>query len=164
MDDTKFWQIIAESRANGEECEAQGERLTDLLAVLPPDEIYDFDRHFARRRLEAYRWDLWAVAYIINGGCSNDGFEYFRCWLIGQGKEAFDAALAAPETVANFVKDEEADLECEDLLYAPDHAYERGTGIEMPPTDMTYPTTGPVGKQWAYEELESLYPTLWERF
>jgi len=25
------------------------------------------------------------AAYIINGGCSDDGFEYFRRWLVLQG-------------------------------------------------------------------------------
>jgi hypothetical protein len=37
---------------------------------------------FAMRRRDlasrAYRADLWGAAFIINGGCSDDGFEYFR--------------------------------------------------------------------------------------
>jgi hypothetical protein len=39
---------------------------------------------------QANTWDLWAAAYIMNGGCSDDGFLYFRCWLIAQGKEVFE--------------------------------------------------------------------------
>ena len=40
-----------------------------------------------RQRLaEAYRWDIWAIAFIINGGCSDDGFEYFRGWLVRKAK------------------------------------------------------------------------------
>ena len=36
---------------------------------------------------DSYRWDLWGAAYLANGGCSDDGFDYFRGWLIGQGRK-----------------------------------------------------------------------------
>jgi hypothetical protein len=45
-----------------------------------------FERHFTQRLADAYRWDLWGLAYQLNGGCSDDGFVYFRCWLLGQGR------------------------------------------------------------------------------
>ena len=45
---------------------------------------------FFRELAEAYRHDLWAMGYIVNGGCSDDGFCYFCCWLIGNGSERFD--------------------------------------------------------------------------
>ena len=32
-----------------------------------------------------YRWDMWAAAYLIGGGCSDDGFIDFRAGLIAQG-------------------------------------------------------------------------------
>lgn len=163
MDDAQFWNLIEQSRKGNPDCEKQAERLTRLLKKLPPEEIYDFDRHFARRRLEAYRWDLWAVAYIINGGCSDDGFEYFRCWLIGQGQKAFKAALSSPETIGDLVEDDVEDIECEDILYAPNHAYEQITKTEMPPTEINYPPD-PAGERWEEEDLERLYPELWERF
>jgi hypothetical protein len=31
--------------------------------------------------------DQWGAAYLANGGCSDDGFDYFRGWLIGQGRK-----------------------------------------------------------------------------
>lgn len=34
-----------------------------------------------------YRRDLWAAAYIIGGGCSDDSFIDFRAGLIAQGHE-----------------------------------------------------------------------------
>src|SRR5262249_52563610 len=35
----------------------------------------------------SYHWDLWAVAYAARGGCGDDEFDYFRQWLILQGRE-----------------------------------------------------------------------------
>ena len=49
---------------------------------------------------ESYRWDLWSAAYLANGGCSGDGFDYFRGWLIGQGRTAYETVLADPDALA----------------------------------------------------------------
>jgi hypothetical protein len=38
----------------------------------------------------SYRTVLWAAACLINGGYSDDGFEYFRGWLIVQGRDVFE--------------------------------------------------------------------------
>ena len=52
----------------------------------PPDELIEFHRLFNRAMDDAYIWDLWGAAYLINGGCSDDGFAYFRSWLISRGR------------------------------------------------------------------------------
>src|SRR5579862_8376439 len=152
MEEVQFWNLIAQSRQEAPDCHGQAERLYRLLVKLTPEEIRDFDRHFARRRFEAYRWDLWAVAYIINGGCSEDGFEYFRCWLIGQGQQAFEAALASPSSVSELTAEGEPEAECESLLYVANEAYEQVTGHEMPATEIVHPKE-PAGDQWSEEDL-----------
>ena len=43
---------------------------------------------------------MWGAAYVIHGGCSDDGFEYFRRWLISRGRKAYEAALADPDSLA----------------------------------------------------------------
>src|SRR5579871_5443615 len=88
MNEAQFWHLIAKSQRRGSDCDEQAEQLCGLLALLEPDEIGDFKRHFDRHRVQAYRWDLWAVAYILDGGCSEDRFDYFCCWLIGRGQKA----------------------------------------------------------------------------
>ena len=76
MDAATFWQLIEDSRENaGGDPDEQAEELTDLLSDLPPDEIVAFDQLLHELMAAAYRWDLWAAADIINGGCSDDGFE-----------------------------------------------------------------------------------------
>jgi len=161
MDIVEFWALIKKSRAAG--CEEHAENLSELLAKKPAREIVEFDRLFHARLHEAYRWDLWAVAHIVNGGCSDDGFEYFRCWLIGQGRDYFEAALLEPaRAAAHAIPGEEA--ECEDLLYAAAGAYESVTGDD----EMDYPRElgplEPVGQRWKASELEALFPALCEKF
>lgn len=162
MNDELFWKLIKQSKRGTDDCEEQAEKLEVLLAKLAAEEIIVFDELLAKRRNEAYRWDLWAVAYIINGGCSDDGFEYFRCWLIAQGKEFFEAVLLNPEHVSKKVKlgDEP---ECEDLLYVAVKAYESKTNQEMPPRKTKH-LLKPKGKRWKEEDLEKLYPKLCQRF
>ncbi|MER7341367.1 DUF4240 domain-containing protein [Streptomyces sp. NPDC000075] len=36
------------------------------------------------------------TAHGANGGCSDDGFDYFCGWLITQGPEAFERVVADP--------------------------------------------------------------------
>jgi hypothetical protein len=110
----------------------------------------------------SYRWDLWAAAYIINGSCSDDGFDYFRGWLIAQGRGSFYAALADPETLVDVLP---ADglagdgVECEDMLSIGSVAYERRTGIELPFRPGTR-ADEPAGEPWDEEEIEMLLPRL----
>jgi Protein of unknown function (DUF4240) len=67
---------------------------------LPPFEV-QHRQAFA----DSYDWGLWGAAYVIDGGCSDDGFDYFRAYLISRGRAVFEAAMADPDSLAD------ADLE-----------------------------------------------------
>lgn len=163
MDITQFWNYIEKSREEADGCEEQAEALIAQLSKLKKSEIVAFKNHFNKCLDDAYRWDLWAVAYIIQGGCSDDSFEYFRCWLIGQGREYFEAALASPEKAADNVEPGE-DAECEDLLYAAVSAYESVAGHDEMPSDPRKRPTEPVGEKWNEDKVGKLYPRLAQKF
>jgi hypothetical protein len=164
MTQDQFWNLIEQSRVASTECEAQTEALTAILAKLPVDDIVAFDHTFREHVHRAYRWDLWAVAYIINGGCGDDGFDYFRCWLIGQGQSYYEEALKSPERAANNAVPGDI-TECEELAYASNYAYEKVTGAEMPVIFGSHPApAAPAGEPWEEEDLETLYPELYARF
>jgi Protein of unknown function (DUF4240) len=59
--------------------------------------------YFRPLGIQARTIDLWGAAYTINGGASDDGFYYFRCWLIGMGKDIYEAAVADPDSLADVV-------------------------------------------------------------
>jgi hypothetical protein len=45
---------------------------------------------------QSYNYRLWEAVYALNGGSSDDVFEYFRSWLISQGKNKFYWTLKFP--------------------------------------------------------------------
>ena len=122
MNHTQFWQIIDKAREKGDGWEEMFEPLVKLLQKLDMADIMLWHQIFTEYQRLSYKEKLWAAAYIINGGCSDDGFDYFRGWLTAQGKEVFMKALADPDSLA----DEEAceeDVAFEDILGAAPDAY-----------------------------------------
>lgn len=127
---TEFWNLIerAKRKASGD-IEEQAEILKEILAERPVEDIVEFGRILEYFHSLSYTSDLWAAAYIIQGGCSDDMFDYFRAWLIAQGKDIFEKAMKNPETLTKIISVEEAEeIYGESMLYVADEAYERKTG------------------------------------
>ena len=163
MERSTFWNLIDEARANAADIFEVAPALTDLLLTSEPDEIVSFAQHVKDVLAELYRWDLWAVPYIVNGGSSDDGFEYFRGWLIAQGRERFQAALQNPASIGDWAEPDEN--ECEEILYAAQETYEGRTGEAFPYEAVNAPAlTEPAGDPWEEDQLAALYPQLCERF
>jgi hypothetical protein len=91
MDKERFWETIAQADSPQD--------LHRRLAQLPEPDLADFEFHHERTFADSYDWGLWGAAYVINGGCSDDCFDYFRAYLISRGREVFEAEYAhvAPE-------------------------------------------------------------------
>ncbi|WP_329460383.1 DUF4240 domain-containing protein [Streptomyces sp. NBC_01497] len=170
MDETDFWEIVDGTReAAGGDAEEHADLLVERLAQLDPDAVLDFARHFESRYNRAYRWDLWGAASILLDGASDDAFDFFRCWLIGQGRELFEGALHDPDDLADLLEnfDEDADGDGEDLGYAADEAYEQLTGSVAPDLGIPAQTREPEGTAFDIDDpeiLEVRFPRLWERF
>ena len=158
-----FWNIIDEARSSDAECEQIAVNVSDRLCMMPPTDILAFCRHLDECLAESYRYDLWAVAYIVNGGCSDDGFEYFRGWLISQGREYFETALTQPERAADHAEPGRDDYECEDILYTAPTLYHQIVGQPLPLSEVRWPSQ-PIGTPWSDDDLEALYPALYERY
>jgi hypothetical protein len=107
----EFWDHIRATKRK--DPDAHQERLVKRLAKLPVEEILDFGNWWWIVRCEAYSWNLWGAAYIINGGCSDDGFDYFRNWLVLQGRDVFQKAVTNPDSLADVVDPDESDVEVE---------------------------------------------------
>lgn len=168
MDKASFWKLIESSRrrSKGDPFE-QVELLGVALEKLSPNEIADFDKIFSQLKAQSYRNDLWAAAYIIQGGCSNDGFEYFRCWLIAQGQKTYERALSDPESLADVIDSDDQEREeimdtlGNDMVGIAWRAYQAKTGKEMPMHPAKLVLKGP---KWDEAKLASLYPKLHAKF
>jgi hypothetical protein len=131
-DEAAFWRLIAGARAAGSGYpEETAARLLEEMGGLEPDEIVRFDAVLQELMARTYTWDLWAAAYIVQGGCSDDCFEYFRGWLIAQGEDVFHAAVRDPGTLVD-VADPFQTNECESIFDVARQVYQAKTGRELP--------------------------------
>jgi hypothetical protein len=161
MDRVQFWRLIEEARREtGGDCDQQVELLQKKLSLLSEDEIIAFAETMEELLNEAYTWELWAASSILNGGSSDDGFEYFRLWLIAQGEQVFSRALADPETLADYPGKFPEPVECEALGYIAEDAYEEKTGHEMPDYRIPSLPLEPRGQRWEEGQEVQLYPRL----
>lgn len=143
MDTDQYWQLVddARTRARGSrgpdaplDAEDVAEALKDLLVAQGAEVTLAADAAYDQVVASAYGNRLWGAAYVIGGGCSDDGFDYFLGWLVAQGRAVFEAAVADPDSLADVV-DEDTVAECEDMLAAAWDAYEELTGDEPPTGD-----------------------------
>jgi hypothetical protein len=146
------WQLLDAARAGlppAAPAEEVAAEMVRLLRGRPPADIAALAQPLQELLAVSYRADLWAAAYLINGGASDDGFEYFRGWLIAQGREWFSRALADPDDLAAHpavvaAAAEGDELECEDILAVAWQAYREATGGDLPPGPATgYPALDP---------------------
>lgn len=112
--------------------------LVDELARLDLDDILLWHNVFAAYQRLSYKEKLWAAAYVINGGCSDDGFDYFRGWLTAQGREVFHAALNNPDSLAQVEAAREDECSFEDILGAAMLAWHQKQGLNERDYDAFY--------------------------
>jgi len=157
-----FWTLIeATDAASGGEVELFSDTLRRVLSPLTAEETVSFDTLFDQHLSRAYQWNLWGAAYLINGGCSDDGFVYFRAWLIMQGKAIYEKALADPDSLADVCDEPGVDAECEDVLYVAGELFEEKTGSEMEAGSGGHMETDePEGARWEEGDLPRLLPRL----
>ena len=149
MTKDKFWEVIDNARAIAPALEGEPlrESLYKQLLTLSPDELVGFDCAWQEYRRIANSPQLIAAACIINGGTSDDRFDYFKNWLILQGQYVFRQALKDPDALAEF-KIPFGDTEWEDCGYLTSLAF---VGRALP----THFTQEGIAK-----ELRRKYPTL----
>lgn len=168
MDRERFWQIIERTTPSEANTDAQVAALRKELDSLNPAEIAAFDATFDQIMRESYSWDLWGAAYVVHGGASDDGFEYFRNWLISKGRPLYEAVLKNPDSLADkLAADSSGPLEFEGFAYVAREAWAARTGrdgSEMPGGAQPYgePTGQPFEEDAAH--LARRYPKLWKRF
>lgn len=164
MDETGFWQKIDEVRTlsggtNPDSPSADPEVLKSVLVQAPDGEVADFCQIFYRLLCNLNSWELWAAGYILAGGMGDDSFHYFRSWIIGKGKHAYEMALRQPGELGSIVG-EEADFDNELLEYIAVEILE-GRGKEDP-RDLVAPFAddAPQGEPFNEDTVGDLFPKL----
>jgi hypothetical protein len=161
----EFWALVDRSRKKRD----QAGELERELAKLPPAEIVEFDAWFWTYYLALARKDVWAAVFAIRAGCSDDGFDYARAWLIGMGEAVVLATVRDPESLAEH---EMSVMRHEALMYAAPRAYERACGAKLPedqapkqvPDVASWPADRLSDYDWSDDVYRTQFPTLYARY
>ena len=94
MLEDNFWKLIENSKSlSNNNYQTQIKSLKEILTKIDTIEIIKFDNTFTSLLVKSYDYKLWGASYVINGGCSDDCFDYFREYLIAHGKDKFYATI-----------------------------------------------------------------------
>ncbi len=135
-----FWAVVESAGASldgrtGDDGEAVAAALVTRLAAISPEDILQFQELFDQLHDALYRWDVWAAAYLIGGGCSDDSFIDFRAGAIALGRGWYERVLASPDGLADHpvvrqaaAEEDDGALFAESVNYVASEAYEEVTG------------------------------------
>ena len=161
----EFWSIV--DRVNESAAGDMARKcvlLATVLRALPIAEVESFSIHFDECDDEAFTWNLWAAAYIMRGGCSDDSFANFRATLISMGRKTFETVAAAPESLVDIEVDADQAFH-EGYQYVAMTVYEDATG--HPPArggragdETIEDEIKPTGRRWREDRVRDLYPRL----
>ena len=98
LEESIYWNIVEKSLKCKNNQDDQEQFLIKEIEKLSPKEIIGFRLRTDKLLYDTYNSEKWCAAYIMNGGCSDDGFEYFRNWVISRGKDVFYKAKENPDS------------------------------------------------------------------
>ncbi len=176
MNVQEFWHIVATVNRLARYQRYRAEELANYLCNLPREHIVDFYLHFNRLVDKADIGDVYGAGSLLNQNyMSDDGFLYFRYWLISMGQVAYDQALANPDSMAMLEITHDRDgypcVDDESYFYAIYEAYDKipdgnlseETKVQeahknwVAPADFNW-------KDYTYVSLAEKFPLLWIKY
>jgi hypothetical protein len=173
LDEKKFWSIVDKSLVDSKDQVGQLEYLMKEVEKLTPKEIIGFRLRTDKLLFDSFNSELWCAGTLMNGYCSDDGYEHFRCWIISRGKETFQKALQNPDYLIYEVIDGEKIYEFELFWYVALDAFEKKTGHiltnyidtqKFTTNEWNYPTLNFTWSKDYPATMEKICPKLFERF
>jgi len=171
LDETLFWNIVDSSVKNSKNQDAQERFLVKEIEKLTPKQMIGFRLRTDKLLYDTYNSEMWCAGYIMNGGCSDDGFEYFRNWVISRGKDTYYKAKENSDSlISEFVEGEEY-YDFESFWYTALTAFENKTGKELydyisddfKTNEGNYPNFEFTWKEEEPETMKTICPKLFEK-
>jgi len=171
MNEQIFWELIDKARsAPNSNFETQCVTLTELLIPYSAEDIVSFE-HILRQKIEeASTWPLMAATFVVCSFISDDTYEDFRAWLVGQGRERFYNALKDPNEICKFLDPRDAgNLGGEYMLFVAVNAWLDKLGKDDEEEFyrlIEHPEEKIIEQRWpeTKEEYRKLFPALYDRF
>ena len=98
-----FWKYISLSHKNSKDNNEFINYLTNVLAQKTNEEIFDFDIITNELMCESYNEKLWCASYLVNGEMASWSFDFFRLWLISQGKKIYDSIIKNQDALSKYI-------------------------------------------------------------
>ncbi|WP_225840573.1 DUF4240 domain-containing protein [Streptomyces sp. NK08204] len=134
MDNEAFWHLLGTAKGSAESLD---DAVAAQLAAMPKEEILAFEHHFTQLRHAVHRWDIWAAAYLIGGGCSDDRFSDFTAGLVALGPHWYERVNTCPDELAEHpaiqaaaASGDQDVVSAEDFSFVSCRAYTQLTGDE----------------------------------
>ena len=131
LDEDLYWKIVSESLSNADDQDDQEQFLIRRLQKLTPTEIVGFRLRTDKLLYDTYNSEMWCAGYIMNGGCSDDSFEYFRNWVISRGKDIYYKAKQNPDSLIEQIDEELEFYDFESYWYVALEAFKNKTGKDL---------------------------------
>jgi hypothetical protein len=131
LEEDLYWTIIDNSLKNTSNQDDQEHYLIKEIGNLTPKQMVGFRLRTDKLLHDTYNSELWCAGYIMNGGCSDDGFEYFRNWIISRGKETYYSAKQNPDNLIKEVNEHSDIYDFESFWYVALEAFKGKTGKDL---------------------------------
>lgn len=131
LDETIYWKIVDTSIKGTRNQDEQERVLVKEIEKLTPKEMIGFRLRTDKLLYDTYNSAMWCAGYIMNGGCSDDGFEYFRNWIISRGKDTYYKAKENPDSLISEVIEGEEYYDFESFWYVALTAFTNKTGKDL---------------------------------
>ena len=169
-----YWEIISQSLKNSKDQNEQEKFLIKEISKLTPKQMIGFRLRTDQLLYDTYNSEMWCASYLMNDGSSDDGFEYFRNWVISRGKEVYYQAKENPDTLISQEKfGEDGIYEFEPFWYVANEAFKQKTNKDLydyidyynfhtsegnyPQFDFTWQETNP-------SSMKKICPSLFKEF
>jgi hypothetical protein len=172
LDEETYWGIIDNSIKGSTNKEDQEVFLISEIEKLTPKEIVGFRLRTDKLLYDTYSSEMWCAAYLMNKGCSDNGFEYFRCWVISRGKSVYYDAKSNPDSLVKEIIEGEQIYEFESFWYVAMASFINKTSEELYPyidydnfltNEDNYPLISFNWNEENPDSLKNICPVLFEK-
>lgn len=163
IDIIEFWKIIENANKDTDEnTDLALSNLSNILEDYKSTEIKKFQQHFNKFIDDLNTWDLWALIYLAQDGCSDQGFLDFRKWIVMKGEKFFNLAVTNINKIKTHIPID-GSASCGSFNDAVEYAYMiRSGGKILKLRKGKYKP--PKGKEWEEASVDELYPKISAHF
>lgn len=188
LDEDKYWEIVAVSLEIAEKASTslghtdlkntkkeifQEVFLVEMIAELSPKEMIGFRLRTDKFLYDTYTPEMWCAGHIMNNKwCSDDGFQYFRNWVISRGKEVYYRAKENPDSLVHHLIEDREYYDFESFWFVALDAFKNKTGKDLydyidienfKTREFNYPAIELTWKSSEPETIRAVCPNLFDK-